>query len=126
MTLRSYLVSMSLATLFCWSAWVYVLFLVDPTATNWLGFLLFYLSLFMSLAGTSAIIGFLIRFNLLKQKLVFRAVQDAFRQSFLFSFLVVAAMVLLSRTLFTWINLIFLVVALSLLEYFLISYRKKV
>jgi hypothetical protein len=111
-------------TLLCWTAFVFVLFNVNPEITNWLGFLLFYLSLFLSLVGTSAIIGFLIRFIGLKHELAFRSVKDAFRQSFLFSFFIAATLLLLSQNLFSWVNLFLLVIGLSVLEFFMISYSK--
>lgn len=125
MTLRGYLGTMAATSVVSWLGWIYVLATIDPTSTNWLGFLLFYLSLFLALTGTAAIIGFLVRFIALKHALVFRQVKDAFRQSFLFALLIVASLYLLSQHLFSWLNAAFLVITLSLLEYFLISYRKQ-
>ncbi len=122
MTLRSYLIMMIAATSLCWAAFVFVIWTVNPFITNRLGFFLFYLSLFLALAGSAAIIGFLIRFIVLKRELAFRAVKIAFRQSFLFSFLIVATLFLLAKDLFSWLNLLFLIIGLSILEYFLISY----
>ena len=124
MTLRSYLVIMIIATLTCWSAWIFTLWTVNPDTTNWLGFSLFYLSLFLAISGTAAIFGFIIRFVTLKRELAFRAVKTAFRQSFIFAFLITASLFLLARGLFTWLNLFLLVIGLSVLEYFLISYKK--
>jgi hypothetical protein len=111
-------------TLICWLAFSFVLWTVNPEATNWLGFLLFYSSLFLSIVGTSAIIGFIIRFVGLKHELAFRSVRDAFRQSFLLAFLIVAILFLLSKNLFSWLNVFFLIVGLSVLEFFLISYQR--
>ena len=124
MTLRSYLTMMASATIVCWLAFAFIVFSVNPDATNWIGFLLFYFSLFLSLAGTASLVGFVIRFVGLKQELAFRAVKEAFRQSFLFAFLIIAILFLLSKNLFGWLNVLLLVVGLSVLEYFLISYRK--
>lgn len=124
MTLRLYLVVMILTTLVCWIAWLYTVFTVDPDVTNWIGFLLFYVSLFLSIVGTAAITGFLVRFIVLRQRLLFNSVKEAFRQSFLFAILIIISLVLLSRDLFTWMNLSFLVVGLSVLEFFLLEYDK--
>ncbi|MDO8260369.1 MAG: hypothetical protein Q7T50_02620 [Candidatus Magasanikbacteria bacterium] len=124
MTLPTYLKTMSSLTVVCWVAWIYLLFAINPEATSWIGFLLFYVSLFLSLVGTAAIIGFLIRFVGLKQLLAFRSVKEAFRQSFLFAILIVASLLLLSQDLFTWLNLMFLIIGLSILEFFLLSYGK--
>lgn len=111
-------------TLVCWGVFAGVVFMIDPNTTNWPGFAMFYAALFMALIGSTAIIGFLIRFALFRQELVFHAVSEAFRQSFLFSILIVAALFLLSRHLFTWLNISFLVAGLALLEFFLISYGR--
>ena len=124
MTLRGYLIIMTLATLACWSAWAYILWIINPEVTNWIGFLLFYLSLFLALTGTATLIGFVIRFMALKQELAFRSVKEAFRQSFLFSALIIVSLFLVTKDLFTWLNLFFLIIGLSVLEFFLISYKK--
>lgn len=124
MTLPTYLKTMGSLTAVCWLAWIYLLFAINPESTNWIGFLLFYLSLFLSLVGTAALVGFLIRFVGLKQILAFRSVKEAFRQSFLFALLIVVSLILLSQDLFTWFNLLFLVIGLSILEFFLLSYSK--
>ncbi len=124
MTLRAYLSLMTAATLICWLAFVFIIFMVNPEVTNWIGFLLFYLSLFMALVGTGAVAGFLVRFVGLKRKLAFHSVREAFRQSFLFSFLVVAVLILLSQNLFGWLNLLLLIIGLSVLEFFLVGYSR--
>ena len=125
MTLRKYISSMSVMTVLIWSVFVYVLFLVDPETTNWVGFGLFYITLFVSLVGTASLIGFLIRFMALKQQLVWDAVKEAFRQSFLFALLIIISLILLSQDLFTWLNIMLLVLGLSALEYFLLTLTKE-
>jgi len=115
---------MAIATLICYVSFGYVVWTVDPEVTNWAGFALFYACLFLALTGTFALIGFLIRFIALKRDLVFRSVRDAFRQSFLFSFIIIAALYLLSKNLFNWMNILFLAIGLTVFEFFLISYSK--
>lgn len=121
MTLRAYTLIMSLTTIFAWLLWLSILSLVDPEVTTWIGFSLFYSSLFLALVGTSALVGFFIRFIAMKKELAFRLVKEAFRQSFLFSSLVIISLVLLSEGLFSWLNVILLVLGLSILEFFLLS-----
>ncbi len=124
MTLRSYLVVMSVLTLVCWGIFAFVVGLVDPTATNWLGFVLFYLALSLALSGLAAIVGFLIRFVALRKELAFNSVKLAFRQSFLFSLFIIFLLFLKSQNLFTWLNLSLLVIIFAILELFSISYKK--
>jgi hypothetical protein len=124
MTLKNYLSLMIFMTLICWLVFFGVVSTVDPTTTNLPGFALFYSALGVSLIGTGAIAGFVFRFALLKQQLAFRAVGEAFRQSFLFSLLILISLFLLSHHLFTWLNILFLVIGMALLELFLISYNR--
>lgn len=121
MTLRSYLITMIFATIICWTIFFFIAGTVNPETSNIVGFLLFYISLFLSLVGTAAIVGFLVRFVGLKRDLIFRSVKEAFRQSFLFASLIVASLILLSQNLFSTLNLFLLIIGISVLEYFLIS-----
>lgn len=124
MTLKTYLTIMILATSVCWSAWAVVINSINPQTTNWIGFSLFYASLFLSIVGTAALVGFVIRFILLRQDLVFRQVAIAFRQSFLFAIIIVASLILQSFRMLTWYNAILLIAGLTVLEFFLISYKR--
>ncbi|MFA6393804.1 MAG: hypothetical protein WCW25_02955 [Patescibacteria group bacterium] len=126
MGLKMYLFIMTLAAVACFAVFSYVAWTVNPEITNWVGFILFYASLFMAITGAAAIFGFVIRFITLKRQLAGRSVIEAFRQSFLFAALVIVALILLSKDLFNWANLGFLVLGLSILEFFLVSYKKAI
>ncbi|MDP2736406.1 MAG: hypothetical protein Q8O59_01320 [bacterium] len=125
MSLRLYLLTMSAMTALCLLVFGYIVFTVDPETTNSTGFFLFYLSLFLSIIGVTAIIGFVIRFVIFRRELVINTVKVAFRQSFIFAAFSVAVMMLLSRNLLSWLNLSILIVGLSALEFFLLSYGKE-
>lgn len=120
MTLKNYLFLMIFATAICWGAFLFVINTIDPFVTNWLGFVLFYSSLFLSLTGTFAILGFLLRFAALKQSLAFRLVADAFRQSFLLALMTTLSLLLQSLKLLSWVNFFLLIGGTAALEYFLI------
>jgi len=124
MTLKNYLLVMAVLTAVCWGIFVFVAGLVNPEATNWLGYTLFYSALFLSLSGTTALIGFIFRFVALKKELAFNLVKVAFRQSFLFSLFIVFLLILKSQHLFNWLNLFLLIIIFAVLELFLISYKK--
>jgi len=125
MTLKAYLISMTLATAFCWAVFIFIINLINPETTNTIGFILFYLSLLLSLIGTTAIIGFFFRFVVLRRELVFYAVKIAFRQSFLFSLFLVTLLFLFSQNLITWLNLILLIVIFTILEIIFSSFSDK-
>lgn len=124
MTLKKYLSTMLLLVFIAWFLWALVINAIDPFETNWIGVSLFYGTLFLALLGSASILGFLVRFVALRQKLAFRVVSDAFRQSFFFSFFLLAILFLLANGFFSWLNLVFLISGLSVLEFFLISVRK--
>ena len=124
MSLRLYLLIMSIMTALCAVMFGYIVFTVDPETTNSVGFFLFYLSLFLSIIGVATIIGFVIRFIVFRHELVINTVKVAFRQSFFFSGFIVASLILLSRNLLSWLNLAILIIGLSALEFFLLSYGK--
>lgn len=124
MTLKKYLIVTALATAMCWTIFLFVASVVNPELTNWLGFLLFYLSLFMAVSGTASLIGFLIRFVALRHELAFYAVKVAYRQSFLFALFIIAILILLSQSLFTWLNLLMLVAVFVIAEMVMIHSQK--
>lgn len=124
MSLKLYLIIMSAMTAFCCLVFSYIIWTVDPETTNGVGFFLFYLSLAMLIVGVAAIIGFVARFVVLKHELAVNIVKTAFRQSFFFAGLIVAVLILLSKDLLSWLNLLILIIGLSALEFFLLSYGK--
>ncbi len=125
MTLKQYLILMSITAVFCWMVWVSVLYLIDPNAAGILGFIFFYLSFFLALAGTLSVLGLLLRMKFGKEEAVFKTVITSFRQAMMLSFLVIGSLFLKSKNLLTWWNIIFLILGLTILEFFFISYKKR-
>lgn len=125
MTLKNYLIVMGLLSVLAWGIFVLILNIIDPLSTNWLGLSLFYVSLFLSLSGTAALLGFFVRFVALRHSLVFYAVSNAFRQSFLFALFISVSFLLLSLELFTWLNISLLLIIFVILELFVTSYRRQ-
>lgn len=58
MTLRQYLIVMTIATILCWISWGMVMMNIDPFHVSLSGFLFFYLSLAFALVGTIAMLSF--------------------------------------------------------------------
>lgn len=126
MTLKNYLWTMSALTAACWGIFSFVVGIVNPEATNWLGFTLFYSSLAASLIGSLAIVGFLIRFSFSREEIIFNLVKVSFRQSFLISVFMVCLLILKSADLFNWLNLIILAVIFSIIEFVITSKKKPI
>lgn len=125
MTLKRYLMLTAVATAICWTVFLFVSSVINPEMTSWVGFFVFYLALFMALSGTASLIGFLIRFVGLKHELAFYAVKTAFRQSFLFALFIIAILILLSQSLFNWLNLFMLVTLFVVAEMFMIHSKNR-
>lgn len=124
MSLKKYLLSMAGLTLLSWGIFIFLMNSIDPKVTNWVGFVFFYFSLFLALSGTLALIGFIIRKKTMKEALDFHIVNTSFRQAFLFSVLITATLFMLGEHLFSWINIIILIIILSITEYLLINKQK--
>ncbi|MFH1412614.1 MAG: hypothetical protein ABIG10_01120 [bacterium] len=122
MSLRSYLSLMILATVICIIGLGIVLATIDPFSTNWPGFILFYSSLFLTIIGIFSILGFTVRFVALRRQLVVHSVVISFRQAFLAAFVIASTLFLLSKDLFSWMNVLLLIIGFSALEFLLISF----
>ncbi len=125
MTLKNYLLVMSILSLISWGLFAFVIKTVDPFTTNWLGFLIFYASLLSSLIGTFSIVGFLLRYYFVKEKIIFNLVKISFRQSFVLSLFIISYLILKSFDLFSWINLILLIILFTFIEISLSTKKKK-
>lgn len=116
---------MLFATLVCWFGFGLVVFLVSPEEAGLTGFSLFYLSLFLALAGIFSIIGFIFRYLLKRHEFAYEQAKTALRQGLMFALLVVAALFLQGQKLLVWWNLILLIGLLAGIEYFFISNSSK-
>jgi len=112
---------MSFLSLLLWAVFVFIASVIDPNITNWFGFFLFYLSLFFALSSALTILGFVFRMIFSKKSLLFNSVRSSFRQSFLLSFLFVAILLMLAENIFSWLNIVIVVLILSIVEYIFIS-----
>jgi hypothetical protein len=124
MSLKKYLILMSLSTLLCCGAWWLVVSMVDPATAGPIGFAIFYLALFFALAGIFALVGFVVRYLFKKDEFAFRQVKVAFRQAIMLALLLVASLMLQARGLLAWWNWLILIVLLTVLEFFFINQKQ--
>lgn len=125
MTLRHYLILMSLGAGICWLAWFFVLSSIDPTQAKFFGFLFFYSSLFLALTGTISVMGFLLKKIVLKHdEIVFHHVKSTFSQGTLISLMIISGLLLLQIKLLAWWSAILLVLLFSAIEGILFTSRK--
>ena len=125
MTLRQYLIIMTVATLICWLVWGAVIFLYDPNIAGAISFLFFYASLFLALLGTISIIVFFVRSKIIKNdEVVFRHIKRTFRQGLFFSTFVIISLLLAQKHLLTWWNFTLLLTFYIFLEGLIFTNRK--
>jgi hypothetical protein len=121
MTLKVYIFLITICTIFCWILWGIVLWNVNPFEIEIGGFVLFYFSLFLSLIGTIALIGSLIRIKFKRNKFILKQAVIAFRQAIWFSSLIIFFLILQGNNLLYWWNISLFILFLAILEFFFIS-----
>lgn len=124
MSLKKYLIFMSFLTLFCWLAWLVVLFYLNPFEAGFIGYLCFYFSLFFAFLGTFSLFGFFIRVWFSKEPVIFRHLGVSFRQSLWFAILLTTALILQGSRFLRWWNILLLVFFLTFLEFFFLSKKQ--
>jgi hypothetical protein len=126
MTLRQYLLLISMGSGLAWATWLMVLFTINPFEAGGAGFALFYIALAVALLGTISLVGFAVRFLVYRhERVVLREVTTAFRQAFLLTLVVIGSLLLQSRALLAWWNILLFVVLVSILELFFLSSRQR-
>ena len=125
MSLRAYLALMGFGTLIAAATFFLILFRVDPANAGFLGFCLFYLSMFLAVAGALSILGFVIRVFSHRGEMLSRLVALSFRQAVLLAALAVGALALHAHGLLSWWNSILLVAAVTIVEFLFIPLEKK-
>jgi hypothetical protein len=107
---------MLVGTILAWGAFGGVTANTSPDSAGPVGFALFFVTLYVALVGTFALIGLVLRKLLMRSELPTKQVWISFRQSFSFALLIVVALFLQSKSLLYWWNVLFLVIALTFVE----------
>ncbi len=125
MTLKQLLLLIGLATGLLWLAWFWVIATIDPFSTNALGFLFFYVTLYLSLTGSLAIAGFFFRKARLKEQMNFHLVTISFRQAIILAALLCSLLILQGQGVFAWWNMLLVLFLAVLAESLLLIKQKK-
>lgn len=116
MSLRLYLIIMSLVSVCAWIAWFIVVHTTDPTKSGFLGFFLFFTTLGISLLSSVTLFGTLIRVWLKKDQVVYRHVVRSLRQGLILTALFLTALILSGVGLLVWWVLMLLVLIATVFE----------
>lgn len=125
MSVRGYALLLTVATLLSWIAFGAIIITLNPQETGGIGIGLFYISFSLACIGTFSLAGFLIRSVFLKKEDVLTRIGIAFRQAIFFTLLLDGFLFLQSMRLLTWYNTAFLIIALAIAEFVVISNTKK-
>ena len=126
MTFRWFLLVMALTTIGAWTGWVFLLHTIDPIHAGPIGFVLFYVTLFVSVLGTTVLLGTIIRFWIRPKELPYRQTAKAFRQGILLSGLFLSVLFLISFELLHWWSGLLVIILFSLLELLLMSRNSRI
>lgn len=121
MSFRGYLLSMASATFVCWGAVALVVTSINPFETGAFGLALFYVSLFLAVVGTLALLGISLRARFFPSEPSFLRVFISFRQALWFGILVDGALFLAHQSLLTWWTLLLFIALLTVLESLFVS-----
>lgn len=94
MTIRDYLIGMSVSTVLCFGAWGVVVLNTDPNSVGLFGFLMFYLTLFLALASFFSLAGFYFRRKVFEHITEFKQIEAAFRQGVFLAIIAVGILLL--------------------------------
>lgn len=124
MKLAGWLTAFVFITLLAGAGLTAILFFYNPFETGWLVFLLFYACLFIGSLGIFTLAGlFFRRLIRIKKKFSYEQfvyyLKNSFRQAFLLSLILVALLFLQAQDLLFWWNLLGLVLAMGLIDWYL-------
>ncbi len=114
---------MSILSLVCWIAWIFVLSYLDPVESGALSHVLFYLSLFLALMGTFSLLGFFGRVWFSKEEVIFRHLGVSFRQAILFALFLTGLLMLQGVRFLRWWNVLLFMILLTIAEFLFLSKR---
>ncbi len=126
MSFKQYLLFMSIGTLAAISAWLVVLFLIDPTSSGVVPKAAFFATLFVALVGLLTMIGTVLRVLVIhKSELVSREVHRAFRQALFFSLIILAALTMAVFGYLRWWSIGLVILFFAFLEAFVQTSRPR-
>lgn len=126
MTVKRFLYILIVAAIVTSLAFFGVLNIVDPGQSSYLGFILFYAAFFVVLTAWLTLVSFICRRIFAKVHLdPSENAQRSLRQSLWWSLIVIIAVYLQTKELLTWLNVALLVLFLAVVEFFILSLRKK-
>ncbi len=124
MTVRTFLIGSLAGAIVGWGIWALIINWIDPTEAGLIGYVLFFLALFLAIASVVGLFGYTIRRILIPKQMASYRVRPSLRQGIWLGFLFDILLFLqLQRLLRWWISLIIIALFLAI-EFFFLSYDK--
>lgn len=125
MTLKQLVILIGSATLLLWLGWAWIIDSIDPFSTNLLGFVMFYLTLFLALCGTLSLATLYAKKSSYPKELSFHLVSMAFRQGVLLSAMITGLLYLQGGHLIRWWNIILLFAVVVMIEVVFLKTKRR-
>lgn len=118
MSHNKYIAIIAGAGLLAWMGWLLVLFKLSPYQTLGLSLSFFYVTMFIALSATFAVLGFYFRVWLFKNEIFYRHINVALRQGIFLSLITVFCLIFQMMKVLSWWSGLLLVVIAVLLEFY--------
>lgn len=126
MTVRLFLLGALIISIAAWGIWLLIINWINPQEAGWTGYALFFLSIFLAVAATCALLGYIIRRLIQPAQMAAYRVKPSLRQGILLGlFLDILLFLQLQRLLRWWITVILLVLFLSV-ELLFLTYERNI
>lgn len=116
MTHKKYITIIGIAGLIAWLAWILVITKLTPREGTGIALAFFFLSLFIALSSTFAVIGYYFRVWLFKNEIFYKHINVALRQGIFLSLIAVFCMIFQMMRVLTWWSGMLLIIAAVLME----------
>lgn len=126
MTVRTFLLGSLLTTIVSWAIWGAIVTLLDPIQAGVLGFILFFLALFLATTSTAALGGYVVRRILAPRQLPAYAVRSALRQGALLALFLIFLLILQLMRLYQWWLAVMVIILFTSGELIFLSYDRAV
>ena len=123
MSLKMFSLLIFLSTILAWTAWGMIISYFNPEQAGAVVFTAFYLSLFLALGGSFYLMADWFKSKIFRRQLLLPRLRTSVRHAALFSLLMVVWAALKSQGLISWWVLGFLVLIMTVLEFFFISQK---
>ncbi len=122
MTVRLFISGSILTAISSWAIWALIINFLDPKRAGNIGYSLFFLSLFLATASTTALIGFALRRIITPGQLATYAVRSALRQGIMLGIFLDLLLILQLTQLYKWWLAVIAIILFITTELIFISY----